>query len=50
MTDEITRDYPNAYVAIEAATRQSGFTMASDPKTCALLKTMAGTKPGGKLL
>jgi predicted O-methyltransferase YrrM len=50
MTDEISRDYPNAYVAIEAATRQSGFTMASDPKTCALLKTMAGTKPGGKLL
>jgi predicted O-methyltransferase YrrM len=50
MTDEVTQHYPSTYVAIEEATIQSGFTMASEPKTCALLKTLAGTKPGGKFL
>ncbi|WP_432710797.1 O-methyltransferase [Pedobacter sp.] len=50
MTDEAIQNYPPNYVAIDKATKQSGFTMASDPKTCALLKTLAGTKPGGKLL
>lgn len=50
MTDEVFSKYPADYVAIDEATRQSGFTMASDPKTCSLLKTLAGTKPGGMLL
>jgi len=50
MTDEAIQNYPTNYVAINEATKQSGFTMASDPKTCSLLKTLAGTKPGGKLL
>ena len=50
MIDEAVQDYPTNYVAIDEATKQSGFTMASDPKTCSLLKTLAGTKPGGKLL
>ncbi|MEJ7558629.1 MAG: class I SAM-dependent methyltransferase [Pedobacter sp.] len=50
MTDEVVRNYPTNYIAIDEATKQSGFTMASDPKTCSLLKTLAGTKPGGKLL
>lgn len=50
MTDESIQNYPINYVAIDQATKQLGFTMASDPKTCALLKTLAGTKPGGKLL
>ncbi len=50
MTDEVFSSYPANYVAIDEATRQSGFTMASDPMTCSLLKTLAGTKPGGKLL
>jgi predicted O-methyltransferase YrrM len=50
MTDEVTQRYPSTYVAIDEATRHAGFTMASEPKTCALLKTLAGTKPGGKLL
>lgn len=50
MTDEAIQNYPTNYAAIEKATRHSGFTMASDPKTCSLLKTLAGTKPGGKLL
>lgn len=50
MTDEAIQNYPAKYIAIDEATKQSGFTMSSDPKTCALLKTLAGTKPGGKLL
>lgn len=50
MTDEAIKNYPPNYVAIDEATRQSGFTMASDPKTCSLLKTLAATKPGGNLL
>lgn len=50
MTDEITQNYPVNYLAINEATKQSGFTMASDPKTCSLLKTLAASKPGGKLL
>ena len=50
MTDEKIQKYPIHYVAIDEATKQSGFTMASDRKTCSLLKTLAGTKPGGKLL
>ncbi len=50
MKDEIAQNYPNQYVAIEEATKRAGFTMASDPKTCSLLKTLAATKPGGKLL
>lgn len=50
MTDEAIKNYPPNYVTIDEATRQSGFTMASDPKTCSLLKTLAATKPGGNLL
>lgn len=50
MTDEIIQNYPISYLAIDEATKQSGFSMASDPKTCSLLKTLAATKPGGTLL
>jgi predicted O-methyltransferase YrrM len=50
MTDEAIRNYPTNYAAISEATKQSGFTMASDPKTCSLLRTLAGLKPGGRLL
>jgi predicted O-methyltransferase YrrM len=50
MTDEIIQHYPINYLAIDAATKQSGFSMASDPKTCSLLKTLATTKPGGTFL
>lgn len=50
MTDEAIKNYPANYLAIDEATKQSGFTMASDPKTCSLLRTLAGTKPGGKML
>ncbi|WP_145713306.1 O-methyltransferase [Chitinophaga japonensis] len=41
---------PAAYQEIETATRQSGFSMASDVLTCTLLRTLAGTKPGGRFL
>ncbi|MBG6234372.1 putative O-methyltransferase YrrM [Pedobacter sp. CAN_A7] len=50
MTDEIVKDYPINYLAIDEATKQSGFEMASDPKTCSLLKTLAASKPNGNLL
>ena len=50
MTEAITQNFPKAYFAIDEATKQSGFTMASDPLTCSLLKTLAASKPGGKFL
>lgn len=50
MTDEAIKTYPSNYIAIDEATKYSGFTMASDPKTCSLLRTLAGTKPGGEIL
>lgn len=50
MTEEITQPYPIAYAAIAKATKESGFTMASDPLTCSLLKTLAAAKPVGKFL
>jgi predicted O-methyltransferase YrrM len=50
MTDEIIQNYPINYLDIDEATKQSGFTMSSDPKTCSLLRTLASAKPGGRLL
>jgi predicted O-methyltransferase YrrM len=50
MTDEVVQNYPTNYSAIDEATKESGFTMASDPKTCSLLRTLAGTKPAGTIL
>ena len=41
---------PVALASIEAATRATGFDMASDYLTGALLRTLAATKPGGTLL
>ncbi len=43
-------NYPKSYQAIDAETRQSGFTMASDVLTCSLLRTLAAAKPGGDFL
>ncbi len=42
--------YPPQYKAIDAETKQSGFTMASDVLTCGLLRTLAAAKPGGSFL
>ncbi|WP_299289185.1 class I SAM-dependent methyltransferase [uncultured Mucilaginibacter sp.] len=50
MTEAITQNFPASYFPIDEATKQSGFTMASDPLTCSLLKTLAASKPGGKFL
>lgn len=50
MTREINQQLPEAYMAIDEATRISGFTMASDILTCSLLRTLAASKPSGKFL
>jgi len=50
MTEEINQPLPKAYTEIDALTKSSGFTMASDVQTCSLLRTLAATKPSGKLL
>ncbi|UYQ91765.1 class I SAM-dependent methyltransferase [Chitinophaga horti] len=50
MTDNVIARYPGAYAHIDEATRQSGFNMASDPMTGALLRTLAASKPGGRFL
>ena len=50
MNREIKQAYPKAYIDIDKATIESGFTMASDTLTCSLLKTLAATKSGGKFL
>ena len=50
MTENATRQYPASYARIDQATRESGFTMASDVNVCSFLKTLAASKPGGKFL
>src|SRR5215468_7423108 len=41
---------PAALEAIERETRQVGFTMGSEPRTGSLLRTLAATKPAGRIL
>ena len=41
---------PAVIAALTQATADSGFPMASDPKTGSLLRTLAATKPGGAFL
>lgn len=50
MTEHIQQPFPKTYLAIDEATKASGFTMASDVLTCSLLKTLAASKPNGKFL
>ena len=50
MTEEINQQLPEAYTHIAEATKESGFTMASDVLTCSLLRTLAASKPSGKFL
>lgn len=50
MIEEIKQKYPEAYLAIDEATKDAGFTMASATMTCSLLKTLAASKPGGAFL
>ena len=46
----MNHSYPTAYIDILKATEDSGFTMASDPLTGSLLRSLAASKPGGKFL
>ena len=50
MNDSGIRHAPAALEAILADTAAIGFTMASEPKTGALLAALAASKPGGRLL
>lgn len=50
MTEEINQKIPKTYFDIDNATKESGFTMASDVLTCNLLRTLAASKPSGKFL
>jgi predicted O-methyltransferase YrrM len=50
MQDHINTTFPIAYQDILKATEDSGFSMASDLKTCGLLKTLAASKPNGRFL
>lgn len=50
MNDVVSARTPPALPAIQADTARLGFSMASEPKTGALLAALAATKPGGRLL
>lgn len=50
MSEEINQPLPIFYHAILKATDDSGFTMASDIKTCSLLRTLAACKSRAELL
>ena len=50
MDDLSNINEPKSVPAIWADTRASGFTMASDPLTCSLLRTLAASKPSGRFL
>lgn len=50
MNDVINQPVPEAYLEIDNATKASGFSMASDPLTGTLLRTLAASKPAGKFL
>jgi predicted O-methyltransferase YrrM len=50
MNDHVNLDEPKVVPAILADTRAAGFTMASEPLTCSLLRTLAASKAGGEFL
>ena len=50
MDDTMIVRTPPALAAIQADTARLGFSMASEPKTGALLAALAAAKPGGRLL
>jgi predicted O-methyltransferase YrrM len=50
MNDLSNLNEPEALAHIWADTRASGFTMASEPLTCSLLRTLAASKPSARLL
>jgi predicted O-methyltransferase YrrM len=50
MNDLEIMNVPDVLEAIERETCRLGFTMASEPKTGSLLRTLAASKPGGRFL
>jgi len=50
MIEEINQALPGTYRSISEATEASGFAMASDMKTCSLLRTLAASKATAELL
>jgi len=50
MNDTVIARMPPALAAIQADTAKLGFSMASEPKTGALLAALSAAKPGGRLL
>ena len=50
MNDLANLNEPKSIQAILADTRAAGFTMASEPLACSLLRTLAVSKPGGRIL
>ena len=50
MDDEVVVNSPDMMDALVSDTRESGFDMASEPKTGALLCALAASKPGGSFL
>lgn len=50
MNDTINQPLPKGYGAIADETQRLGFTMPSDIQTCALLRTLAASKPAGRFL
>lgn len=50
MNDERQISLPPALAALERDSLAAGFTMASEPRTGALLRSLAASKPGGALL
>src|SRR5437773_1338810 len=50
MDDLEIRQVPAVVDTIRRDTREIGFTMASEPQTGSLLRTLAASKPGGRFL
>ena len=50
MNDQEINQKPEVLDAIRKDTEELGFTMASEPKTGALLAVLAASKPGGQFL
>lgn len=50
MNDTTIHRLPDALESIEDATKKIGFPMASDRQTGSLLRTLAASKPGGRML
>ena len=50
MDDLTVTGSPDSFGAIQRDTKRVGFTLASEPKTGSLLRTLAASKPGGRFL